>query len=83
MPKELENSVAKNTAIQFGQQVLTWVSGFALMIFLPRYLGPAAFGRLYLAEMIAGLFIIAVLYDGKFSIAKGRRSQRRGRKGHE
>ncbi len=70
MNKEIVNSVARNTAIQFGQQVMTWVSGFALMIFLPRYLGPANFGRLYLAEMVAGMFVIAVAYDGKYGIAR-------------
>lgn len=70
MNGDIAKSVARNTAIQFGQQVLTWVSGFALMIFLPRMLGPESFGRLYLAEMVAGIFIILVSYDGKFSIAK-------------
>ena len=70
MSIDIARSVAKNTAIQFIQQVMTWVSGFALTIFLPRYLGPESFGRLYLAEMVAGLFVIVVTYDGKFSIAK-------------
>lgn len=39
-------------------QVITWISSFVLMSFLPRYLGPEEYGRLYFAitiNAIAGL----------------------------
>jgi O-antigen/teichoic acid export membrane protein len=67
---DLATSVAKNTAIQFGQQIVTWVSSFALMMFLPRYLGPVKYGRIYVAEMITAMFIVVVQYDGRYSIAR-------------
>ena len=76
MDKSILNSVAKNSAIQMGQQIITWASSFALMLFLPRYLGPEKYGRLYLAEMIAAIFVVFISYDGRFSIAK-RISRRR------
>ncbi len=76
MDKSILNSVAKNSAIQMGQQIITWASSFALMLFLPRYLGPEKYGRLYLAEMIAAIFVVFIAYDGRFSIAK-RISRRR------
>ena len=70
MDKDLATSVARNTAIQFGQQVVTWVSSFALMMFLPRYLGPVKYGHIYLSEMLTALFIVFVQYDGRYSIAR-------------
>jgi O-antigen/teichoic acid export membrane protein len=68
--KDLATSVARNTAIQFGQQVVTWLSSFALMMFLPRYLGPVKYGHIYLAEMLTAMFIVFVQYDGRYSIAR-------------
>lgn len=68
--RDLATSVAKNTAIQFGQQVVTWLSSFALMMFLPRYLGPVKYGHIYLAEMLTAMFIVVVQYDGRYSIAR-------------
>jgi O-antigen/teichoic acid export membrane protein len=70
MSNGLAHSVAKNTAIQFGQQLVTWTSSFVLMLFLPRILGPEKYGRLYLAETVAALFVVLVAYDGKYSIAR-------------
>ncbi len=70
MNRDIATSVAKNTTIQFGQQLVTWASSFVLMLFLPRYLGPERYGRLYLAEMVAMIFIIVVAYDGRIGIAK-------------
>jgi O-antigen/teichoic acid export membrane protein len=70
LDKDLATSVARNTAIQFGQQIITWLSSFALMMFLPRYLGPVKYGHIYLAEMLTAMFIVVVQYDGRYSIAR-------------
>lgn len=63
----------------FGAQVVTWGSSFLLLYFLPRYLGPEDFGRLYLAlsiKMILGLFID---FGGNYLIPKEvARSQQKG-----
>ena len=76
---EIGQSVAQNMSVMFGAQVVTWGSSFLLLYFLPRYLGPEDFGRLYLAlsiKMILGLFID---FGGNYLIPKEvARSQKRG-----
>jgi len=52
------------------QQVITWSTSFALMLFLPRCLGPVDYGRLYLAMSISGIFLLAVDFDGRIAVAK-------------
>ena len=67
---EIGQSVAQNMSVMFGAQVVTWGSSFLLLYFLPRYLGPEDFGRLYLAlsiKMILGLFID---FGGNYLIPK-------------
>ncbi len=39
----------KNSATMMGAQLVTWLSGFAVFIFVPRFLGSDAYGRVYLA----------------------------------
>ncbi len=70
MNEDIVKSVARSSASLFGQQIATWGSSFLLMLFLPRYLGPVDYGRLYLAEMITGLFLIVIDYDGRYGVAK-------------
>src|ERR1700690_2701280 len=70
MNVEIANSVAKNTALQMIQQIITWGSSFALMMFLPRYLGPINYCRLYLATSFAAIFLMIVDFDGRVGIAK-------------
>ena len=70
MNVETAHSVAKNTALQMMQQIITWGSSFVLMMFLPRYLGPVNYGRLYLATSIAAIFLMLVDFDGRLGIAK-------------
>ncbi len=51
-------SIARNTKAMMGSQVITWISSFVLMSFLPRYLGAEGFGKLFFAisiNTIAGL----------------------------
>lgn len=67
---EVGRSVAENMSVMFGAQIVTWSSSFLLLYFLPRYLGPEDFGRLYLAlsiKMILGLFID---FGGNYLIPK-------------
>jgi O-antigen/teichoic acid export membrane protein len=70
MNVEIAKSVAKNTAVQMGQQIITWISSFLLMLFLPRYLGPVNYGQVYLAMSIAGIFLMFIDFDGRLGIAK-------------
>ncbi|HUL44385.1 MAG TPA: flippase [Bacteroidota bacterium] len=67
---EIAKSVAKNTISQMVQQLITWSTSFALMLFLPRRLGPVDYGRLYLAMSISAIFLLAVDFDGRIAIAK-------------
>jgi len=52
------------------QQIVTWASTFVLMLFLPRYLGPIAYGRLFLAASVSDIFRILVTYGGPSLVAK-------------
>ncbi|HMK39436.1 MAG TPA: flippase [Bacteroidota bacterium] len=62
--------IAKNTSILLFQQVITWASTFLLMLFLPRYLGPVEFGRLYLAQSVRDIFLLFVTFGGNYLVAK-------------
>ena len=57
---ESSGSIARNTAAMMGSQVITWISSFALIIILPRFLGDEAFGRFYFAASLAALMMIFV-----------------------
>ncbi|MGA9362887.1 MAG: flippase [Bacteroidota bacterium] len=70
MFRDVVKGVAKNTTIMLFQQVITSGSTFVLMLFLPRYLGPVEYGRLYLAGSIAGILYVFVAYGGSYLIAK-------------
>ncbi|HUN65098.1 MAG TPA: flippase [Bacteroidota bacterium] len=70
MNNSIAHSVAKNTAIQFAQQLMTWASTFLLMLFLPRYLGPVSYGHLYLAITVSGIFLLFIDYDNRLGISK-------------
>jgi O-antigen/teichoic acid export membrane protein len=54
----------------FFQQAITWASTFLLMLFLPRYLGPVEYGKLFLALSIVEMFKIFVAYGGNYLVAK-------------
>jgi O-antigen/teichoic acid export membrane protein len=70
MFRDVVRSVAKNTSIMFAQLLITWSSTFILMLFLPRYLGPVEYGRLFLATSISAIFGIFVQYGGTYLVAK-------------
>jgi O-antigen/teichoic acid export membrane protein len=63
------SSVAKNTAALMGSQIVTWASTLVLMFFLPRYLGPEGYGRLYFAISVTSLVaMIANIGIGDFLV---------------
>ncbi len=70
MFNDIMKRIAKNTSILLFQQVITWASTFLLMLFLPRYLGPVEFGRLYLAQSVRDIFLIFVTFGGNYLVAK-------------
>jgi O-antigen/teichoic acid export membrane protein len=70
MSVEIAKSVSKSVAVLTGTQIITYVSSFILMIFLPRYLGPEEYGRLYLGMSMTGIFTIFVELGCRYSIAK-------------
>lgn len=70
MLKDIFRGVARNTAIMLVQQIVTWASTFLLLIFLPRYLGPVEYGRLFLVVSVSGIFLHVVNYGGSLALAK-------------
>lgn len=51
-------------------QVVTWTMSFILLLFLPRYLGPVDYGRLYVAKSIMIIFSLFIDFGGRYSISK-------------
>ncbi len=70
MFEETIRGVARNTSVMFLQQIITWGSTFLLLLFLPRYLGPVEYGRLFLVVSISGIFLIFVNYGGNLVLPK-------------
>lgn len=70
MEKEIAKSIFKNTAVLMSSQVVTWTMSFILLLFLPRYLGPVDYGRLYVANSIMTIFLLFIDFGGRYSIAK-------------
>jgi len=70
MFRDVATNVARNTSVMFFQQIITMTSSVLLLIFIPRFLGPVDYGRLYLAASITGMFQILVNYGNNFLIAK-------------
>jgi O-antigen/teichoic acid export membrane protein len=70
MLRDVAKGVAKNTGVLLVQQVITMTSGFLLLLFIPRYLGPEEYGRFYLATAITGIFAMFVSFGSNFYISK-------------
>lgn len=70
MNLDVARSLAKNTTILMGSQVITGLLSFVLMLFLPRMLGTEEYGRLYLAMSIQAIFVMVILYGGRYYIVK-------------
>ncbi len=54
--------IAKNASVLMASQLTTWVLTLALTIFLPRYLGATAVGRLNLANSLWAIAAIIVAF---------------------
>ena len=63
-------SVARNTIVMMGAQLITWASSFILMLFMPKYLGSTRYGELYLAISIAMMFQVIIEFGGQYHITK-------------
>lgn len=70
MDREIGTSVARNSTVMLGAQCITWLSSFVLLLFLPRYLGSADYGRLYLAMSMAMILSIVIDFGGNYLIPK-------------
>src|SRR5690625_247966 len=70
MKSEVGRSIMRNLSVMFGAQGLTWISGFVLLFFLPRYLGSEDFGRLYLAMSVVAIMGLLVDFGGNYLIPK-------------
>lgn len=80
MNTEVSSSVSRNFSVMFGAQIITWLSGFVLLYFLPRYLGVEDFGRLYLALSIQMILGLLIDFGGNYLIPKEvARSEKIGR----
>ncbi len=78
---EVRKSITRNMSVMMGAQVITWVTSFVLLYFLPRYLGSEDFGRLYLALSIKMMLGLMIDFGGNYLIPKEvARSARRGSK---
>ena len=70
MISDVSKSVSRNFSVMFGAQIITWLSGFVLLYFLPRYLGAQDFGRLYLALSIQMILGLLIDFGGNYLIPK-------------
>jgi O-antigen/teichoic acid export membrane protein len=70
MSREAFKSIARNSSVMLVQLLCTWASTFLLLLFLPRYLGPVEYGRLYLSITIAWIFGMLISYGGNYLVAK-------------
>jgi O-antigen/teichoic acid export membrane protein len=69
-PPDIMTSVTGNTTVMMGSQLVTWISTFVLMLFLPRYLGSEDYGRLFLAISLSAVFQVLIDFGGNFYITK-------------
>ncbi|MEX0721757.1 MAG: flippase [Balneolaceae bacterium] len=70
MKEGIGKTVVRNFSIVFGARAVTWISGFILLLFLPRYLGSQDYGRLYLALSIKMMLGLLVDFGGAYLIPK-------------
>ncbi len=70
MTYSIAKSIFKNTTVMMSAQMITWVSGFVLLLFIPRYLGSESFGNLYLAMSIQTICAWFIDYGGGNYVTK-------------
>lgn len=67
---EINKSIAKNTTVMFGAQIITWTASFILLMFLPKYLGSENYGKLFLALSISAMIEVLIDFGGSYLIPK-------------
>ncbi|HXX64022.1 MAG TPA: oligosaccharide flippase family protein [Bacteroidota bacterium] len=70
MAGEAAKSVSRTIGVLSFTKVLTWIASSALMFFLPRYLGPAEYGKLYLGMSVVAMLGIIVDFGREYSVSK-------------
>jgi O-antigen/teichoic acid export membrane protein len=70
MAYSIAKSIVKNTTAMMSAQMITWVSGFVLLLFLPRHLGSESFGKLYLAMTVQTICQLIIDYGGGSYVTK-------------
>ncbi len=66
----IRKSITRNTSVMMGAQVITWASSFALLLFLPKYLGSENYGKLFLALSISMMMEVLIDFGGNYLIPK-------------
>lgn len=67
---KIGSTVSENVAVLFIRQLFTWASTFVLLLFLPRYLGSENFGKFYLGQSLAAIFMVMIDFGGRYWITK-------------
>lgn len=70
MSVEVAKSISNNITVLTGTRVITSLAGFALMLFLPRYLGPDEYGALFLGISIVSMVAVLIDFGGRYVISK-------------
>jgi O-antigen/teichoic acid export membrane protein len=70
MSLEIAKNISKNVTVLAGTRVITYISGFVLIIFLPRYLGAEDYGKLFLGISIVSMASIFIDFGGRYLITK-------------
>lgn len=63
-------TIAKNASVLMASQLITWALALLLTIFLPRYLGVEAIGRLHLANSLWAIMMIFITFGMDILLTK-------------
>ena len=58
----MNKSIAKNTMILVGSQLITWMLTLLLTIFQPRYLGVEGIGKLHFAASLWAMLTVMITF---------------------
>ncbi len=59
---QTNKTIARNASVLMASQLITWILTLLLTLFLPRYLGAAAVGKLHFANSLWAIVTIAVTF---------------------
>ncbi len=68
--QSLFTSVGKNLSVLGVAQMVTWISSFLLLMFLPKYLGSQEFGLLFVALSVREILSMIIDFGGSHRIPK-------------